>query len=72
MVTEQGKRAPIRVYADHTVISDSTEVLPKLNLKQDFGSDASLNKCTIMKTCCKKDTKKLQHSKHKIKDSEKF
>lgn len=60
------------VYANHTIQSERTEVLQKLNLIKDFRLHASLNKCMIMKTCCKKDMKKLQHSKHKIKDSEKF
>jgi len=72
MVTGQGKRTPIMLYADHTVQSERTEVLQKLNLIKDFRLYANLNKCMIMKTCCKKYMKKLQHSKHQIKDSEKF
>ena len=42
------------VYADHTVTSERTEVPQKLHLMKGFGLDASLNKCMIMKTCCKK------------------
>jgi hypothetical protein len=36
MVTGQGKRTPIMVYADHTVQSERTEVLQKLNLMTDL------------------------------------
>ena len=41
MVIGQGKRTPNMVYADHTVQSERTEVLPKLILIKDFGLHAS-------------------------------
>jgi hypothetical protein len=56
VVTGQGKRTPIMVYADHTVQSERTEVLQKSNLIKDFGLHA---RCTIMKTCCKKRHEKV-------------
>lgn len=59
MVTGQGKRTPVMVYAGHTVQSETTEVLQKLNLIKDFRLHASLNKCMIMKTSCKKRHEKV-------------
>jgi hypothetical protein len=46
VVTGQGKTAPIRVHANHTVTSDRTEVLQKLKTRESY-STVSIKQKTV-------------------------